>query len=40
MTPWELAACVQGFNIANGGDTQIEPPSDEDFDRMLSGTVH
>lgn len=35
MTPWELAACVQGHNRAQGGDAPLKPPSDEAFDRML-----
>jgi len=40
MTMWELAACVEGYNAANGGEAAIEPPTDEAFDRMLTGTVH
>lgn len=35
MTPWELAACVQGYNVVHGGEQAVEPPSDEQFNKML-----
>lgn len=37
MTLWELAACVDGVNVANeieGG--ALEPPTDAEFDAMLA----
>ena len=35
MTLWELAACVEGVNYANNPDKKLEPPTEEEFDRML-----
>ena len=35
MTLWELAACIDGFNYANNPDKKVEPPSDEEFEKML-----
>jgi len=32
---WELATCVDGVNRANNPDAEIEPPSDEEFEKML-----
>lgn len=32
---WELAACVEGVNYANNPDKSVEPPTDEEFDKML-----
>lgn len=31
---WEIAACIDGINRMNGG-SQIEPPTDEEFDDMI-----
>jgi hypothetical protein len=35
MTLWELAACIEGVNYANNPDRKVEPPTDEEFDKML-----
>lgn len=35
MTIWEVAACVDGFNRANGAEAPVEPPSNAEFDEML-----
>lgn len=40
MTLWELAACVDGVNYANNPDGRIEPPTDEEFDKMLEEYDH
>jgi len=32
---WELAACVDGINRANGAEANPEPPSNDDFDLMV-----
>jgi hypothetical protein len=29
---WELAACIDGFNRANGGEDAIAPPTDQEFE--------
>jgi hypothetical protein len=33
---------VEGFNKANGGETQAEPPTDAEFDHLLQihGLLH
>jgi hypothetical protein len=31
MTPWELNACVQGYNAANAPEAKPEPMSDQRF---------
>ena len=31
MTPWELLACMDGYNHANGVKPKDEPPTDEEF---------
>lgn len=35
MSFWQLGACVDGYNSANGGGEKIEPPSDAEFEQML-----
>ena len=35
MTMWELAACIDAVNAMNNPDASLEPPSDEEFERML-----
>jgi len=35
MTMWELAACIDGVNTMNNPEASIEPPTDEEFERML-----
>jgi hypothetical protein len=40
MTMWELAACVEGVNYANGPSDAMEAPTDEEFDRMLEAYDH
>jgi len=32
---WELTASVDGYNKSQGGDTPVEPPSNEEFDSMV-----
>jgi hypothetical protein len=32
---WEFAACVDGFNRANGGDDLPQPMSAQEFDVMV-----
>jgi hypothetical protein len=34
MTVYELAACVDGYNLAHGGEPPPEPPSEEEFEAM------
>lgn len=33
MTLWELAAAIDGYNRAQGGEGKPSPPSDDDFER-------
>jgi hypothetical protein len=44
LTLWEFAACVDGFNRANGGEEEPEPMTAEEFDRAVANskaiTVH
>jgi hypothetical protein len=35
-TLWELAACVDAYNRANGAEEQPEPPSSQEFDDMIA----
>jgi hypothetical protein len=35
MTVWELAACIDGYNAAQGGDRDPEPMSSAEFDDMI-----
>jgi hypothetical protein len=32
---WQFAACIEGFNKANGAEEKIEAPTDEEFEDML-----
>lgn len=36
MTVWELAACIDGYNAAQGGEAQPEPPTPDEFDAMIT----
>jgi len=40
LTLWELAAAIDGYNKAQGGEASTEAPSDEEFDRMLELLDH
>jgi hypothetical protein len=40
MTLWELAACIDGVNYVNNPDPKVEPPTDEEFERMLVDYDH
>jgi hypothetical protein len=44
MTLWEFAACVDGYNRANGGDEEVEPMTAQEFDEAVEQsrwvTVH
>jgi hypothetical protein len=44
LTLWELAACVDGFNRANGDDDMPEPMTAQEFDDAVEDarwvTVH
>lgn len=35
MSFWQFAACVDGYNLANGGEETIEPPTREEYDDLL-----
>jgi hypothetical protein len=35
MSLWQLAACVAGWNKAQGGESQPEKMTEADFDAML-----
>lgn len=35
MTMWELAACIDGYNAAHGGESEPEPMSSDEFDDMV-----
>lgn len=42
---WELAACVDGYNRANGAEEAVAAPTNDEFDEMLarhyaSASVH
>lgn len=34
MSLWQFAACIDGWNRANGGPSRPEPPSLEEFEAM------
>lgn len=34
MTPWELVACIEGWN-RHHGENKPAPPTDEEFDEAL-----
>jgi len=34
MTPWELVACVEGYNVAHGAESKPSPMSDERFEEL------
>jgi len=34
MTPWELAACVKGWNAAQDGEAVPEPMTDHRFEQL------
>jgi len=40
MTMWELAACIEGVNVANNPEQKLEAPTDEEFDKMLEEYDH
>lgn len=44
LTFWEFAACIDGYNRANGADEMPEPMSGEEFDEAVANskaiTVH
>lgn len=35
MSFWQLDACVDGFNKANGAEEKIPAPTDAEFDALL-----
>jgi hypothetical protein len=37
---WELTACIEGVNYANNPDAKVEPPTDEEFEKMLVDYDH
>lgn len=39
MSVWEYSACIKGWNKAHGGD-KPEPPTEDEFDKVLSRMVH
>lgn len=44
MTLWEMAAAIDGYNLANGAEAPLPPPTDAEFDALLaaraSATLH
>jgi hypothetical protein len=34
MSPWELEACVEGWNAAHGAEQKPPPMSDARFDQL------
>lgn len=46
MSPWQLAACVDGYNRAQGAEEPLPELTNEEFDAMLErnaewmATVH
>lgn len=39
MTPWELAACVEGWNAVHGADQGTPEPMTEERERALIESV-
>lgn len=39
MTFWQLSACIDGFNKANGAKEAIPAPTDAEFDALLEGRL-
>lgn len=39
MTDFEFAACVDGYNQSQGGESELEPPTAEEFDLMVERTA-
>jgi len=35
MSLWQFAACIEGYNKAQGGEDKPEPMSSDEFDAML-----
>lgn len=35
MTVWELAACIDGYNAAHGGEQEPEPMTGQEFDALV-----
>lgn len=35
MSFWQFAACVDGWNRANGGEDSVEPPSREEYEDLV-----
>lgn len=40
MTLWELSVCIDGVNRSNNPEAEIEPPTDEEFEKMLEEYDH
>ena len=36
MTLWEFAAASEGWSRANGGESKIESPTEEEHDRLMA----
>jgi hypothetical protein len=36
---WQFAACVDGWNKVHGAEPPMEPPSDDEFDRMVEASA-
>jgi hypothetical protein len=39
MTLWELAACVDGYNQAQGGEPPLEAPTPEEFQALIDNAA-
>jgi hypothetical protein len=35
MSLWQFAACVEGWNRANGGEDEVEPPTAEEYEDLV-----
>lgn len=36
MSMWELAACIDGYRRANGGEETVSAPSASEFEDMIT----
>jgi hypothetical protein len=35
---WELATCVEGYNLAHGGEPELQPPTAEEFEALIANS--
>lgn len=36
LTSWELMAAVKGWQSANGGEQDVQPPTSEEHDELMA----